>query len=527
MTRAATPAAPRSRPPGWWRRAVVYQVYVRSFADSDGDGVGDLAGVTAHLDAVARLGVDALWLTPFYPSPQADHGYDVADHRGVDPLFGDLAAFDALLARAHALGLGVVVDLVPNHVSSEHPWFRAAVAAPPGSPARRRFHVRPGRGPGGELPPTGWTSMFGGPAWTRLPDGEWYLHLFAPEQPDLNWADDDVRSDFAATLRFWAARGVDGFRVDVAGGLAKDPAYGEVRRGAPHPHWDRPEVHRIYRSWRDVLDAARPDLFAVAEAWGPPDRTAAFARADELGQAFAFSLLGAPWSAAAIRRAVTTQLDAHGRVGALPAWVLGNHDSTRVATGRGRAAALALHLFLLALPGAFYLYAGDELGLPQVAVAPADWQDPQAVRTHGRLPSRDGARIPLPWTDDAPGHGFTAGRPWLPTPPGWGARARDAQEADPGSPWGVLHRAIAARRALWSAADDAVQWLPSPPGTLVLRRAGVLVVLNASARAWALARLLPAGTGAVLAAASGPLGADGATVPPATAVWLDAGAGAG
>jgi alpha-glucosidase len=559
------PAASRpARAAGWWRHAVVYQIYVRSFADSDGDGVGDLPGVTAHLDAVARLGADAVWLTPFYPSPQADHGYDVADHRGVDPLFGDLAAFDALVARAHGLGLCVVVDLVPNHVSDQHPWFRQAVAAPPGSPARRRFHVRPGRGPGRTLPPTGWQSMFGGPAWTRLPDGEWYLHLFAPEQPDLNWTQDAVRADFAATLEFWAARGVDGFRVDVAGGLAKDPAYGEVRRGpaphdavhpqhAVHPHWDRPEVHEIYRDWRRVLDAAGPDLFAVAEAWGAPERTAAFARPDELGQAFAFSLLGVPWSAAAIRREVAAQLAAHRAVGALPAWVLSNHDSARVATRRGAAEALALHLFLLAMPGAFYLYAGDELGLPEVPVARADWQDPQAVRTGGRLPSRDGARIPLPWTADAPGFGFTTGTPWLPTPAGWGGYARDRQEADPGSAWSVVHRALALRADLWDPAGDGrggpardgaeMEWLPSPPGTLVARRRSAVVVLNASSRAWPLARLLreassgsvgapPVGAALVVVAASGPLGsADrslsgvdrGIIVPPATTVWLVAG----
>jgi len=514
---------------GWWRDAVVYQIYVRSFADSGGDGVGDLPGVTAHLDAVARLGADAVWLTPFYPSPQADHGYDVADHRGVDPLYGDLAAFDALVARAHGLGLGVVIDLVPNHVSSEHPWFRAALAAPPGSPARQRFHIRPGRGPNGSLPPNHWRSSMGGPAWTRLPDGQWYLHLMLPQQPDLNWVDRDVRRDFAATLRFWAARGVDGFRVDVAVGLAKDPAYGEVRRGASeHPHWDWPEVHDIYRSWRQVLDGARPDLFAVAEAWGPPDRTAAFARPDELGQAFAFPLVGVPWSAAAIRRTVVEQLDAHRAVAAVPAWVLGNHDATRVATRRGTAASMALHLFLLAMPGAFYLYAGDELGLPTVPVPRAAWQDPQAIRTEGRLPSRDGARIPLPWTDDPPGHGFTTGRPWLPTPPGWGSLARDRQEADPASSWGVLHRSLVARRELWSRADDTVRWLRSPPGTLVVMRGDAVVVLNASVRARPLSRLLPGGSEWTVAAASGPVGPEGAesvraqhaVLPPATTVWL-------
>lgn len=505
---------------GWWRTAVVHQVYVRSFADADGDGVGDLAGLTAHLDAVAGLGADAVWLTPFYRSPQADHGYDVADHRDVDPLFGDLAALDALVARAHDLGLGVVLDLVPNHVSDQHPWFRAAVAAGPGAPERRRFHVRPGRGgPGtdGSRPPNGWRSVFGGPAWTRLPDGEWYLHLFAPEQPDLDWTHPDVRADWEETLRFWVARGADGFRVDVAGGLAKDPAYGDVRRvsrgpagaGAgqdagvvvpggeatplappPHPHWDRPEVHEVYREWRRVLDDAAPDVFAVAEVWGASERTAAFARPDELGQAFAFAVLLTPWSAAALRRTVEAQLSAHRAVGALPAWVIGSHDVVRAATRLGPERALALHLFLLALPGAFYLYAGDELGLPHVDVPPSAWQDPQSLRSGGRLPNRDGARIPLPWETSAPGLGFTTGTPWLPVPDDWGRYAREAQVADPASTWSVLHRALAVRRALWTAAPDDVTWLSAPPGVLVARRGDAVVVLNASARRRDLRRLL-------------------------------------
>lgn len=540
---------------GWWRTAVVHQVYVRSFADADGDGVGDLAGLTAHLDAVAGLGADAVWLTPFYRSPQADHGYDVADHRDVDPLFGDLAAFDALVARAHDLGLGVVLDLVPNHVSDQHPWFRAAVAAGPGAPERRRFHIRPGRGgPGTDesRPPNDWRSVFGGPAWTRLPDGEWYLHLFAPEQPDLDWTHLDVRADWEETLRFWVARGADGFRVDVAGGLAKDPAYGDVRRvtrgpagagagqdaGAvvapggdatplappPHPHWDRPEVHEVYREWRRVLDDAAPDVFAVAEVWGASERTAAFARPDELGQAFAFAVLLTPWSAAALRRTVEAQLSAHRAVGALPAWVIGSHDVVRAATRLGPERALALHLFLLALPGAFYLYAGDELGLPHVDVPQSAWQDPQSLRSGGRLPNRDGARIPLPWEASAPGLGFTTGTPWLPVPDDWGRYARDAQVADPASTWSVLHRALAARRALWTAAPDDVTWLPGPPGVLVGRRGDAVVVLNASARLRDLRRLLAGVPGRWRVVARSDRVArpdpDDPAVRPSSCVWL-------
>ncbi|WP_426593254.1 alpha-amylase family glycosyl hydrolase [Cellulomonas sp. McL0617] len=498
---------------GWWRTAVVYQVYVRSFADGDGDGIGDLRGLVEHLDALTRLGVDALWLTPIYPSPQADHGYDVADPRDVDPLFGDLETFDRLVDEAHARGLRVVLDLVPNHVSDQHPWFRQALADGPGASSRERFHMLPG-----DRPPTRWRSMFGGSAWTRLPDGDWYLHLFAPEQPDLNWAHPDVRADAEATLRFWVARGVDGFRVDVAGGLAKDPSYAEIRRDAPvHPHWDRPDVHEIYRSWRKVLDDCAPDVYAVAEAWGPPDRTAAFARSDELGQVFAFELFRTAWSAAALRRTIHEQLLANRSVGAVPAWVVGNHDVARAATRLGADRSLALHLFLLAMPGAFYLYAGDELGLPDVDVAREAWQDPQSLRSGGRLPNRDGARIPLPWTSSDPSFGFTTGTPWLPMPPSFAALARDVQEQDPASPWSVLHHALRERRRLWVHAPALVTWLPAPPGILVAQRGTSIVVLNASSRAWPLHRLVPTGHGLVVTSTPH---ADPDVVEPSSCVWL-------
>lgn len=501
--------------PGWWRTAVVYQVYVRSFSDGDGDGVGDLRGLVERLDALTRLGVDALWLTPIYRSPQTDHGYDVSDPRDVDPLFGDLALFDRLVEQAHAVGLKIVLDLVPNHVSDQHPWFRQAVADGPRAPSRARFHIVPGG-----RPPTRWRSMFGGSAWSRLPDGEWYLHLFAPEQPDLDWSHPDVRADAEETLRFWVARGVDGFRVDVAGGLTKDRGYAEIRRDSPvHPHWDRPETHEIYRSWRTVLDAAAPDVYAVAEAWGSPDRTAAFARSDELGQVFAFEIFRTRWSAASLRRTIHEQLRAQRSVDALPAWVVGNHDVSRASTRLGPARSLALHLFLLAMPGAFYLYAGDELGLPEVEVPRSAWQDPQSVRSAGRLPNRDGARVPLPWTSSAPSFGFTTGRPWLPMPPELASHARDVQEADPASAWSVLHRALVERPELWVKAPARVDWLPAPPGILVAQRGTSIAVLNASSRAWPVRRLVP--TGHTVVATSAP-SADAGVVPPSACVWLRA-----
>ena len=314
----------------WWRRAVIYQVYVRSFADSDGDGIGDLPGVRSRLEYIADLGVDAIWLNPFYPSPQADAGYDVSDYRDVDPVFGSLADFDALVDDAHRLGLRVIVDLVPNHTSSEHPWFQAALAAPAGSRERARYVFREGRGDAGDLPPNDWQSVFGGPAWARTPatdgsGGQWYLHLFAPEQPDLDWTNDEVRAEFESILRFWLDRGVDGFRIDVAHGLAKDPALPDLAVGfavsgaasAGHPHWDRDDVHDVYRQWRRVTDSYDRDIAFVAEAWvETPVQLARYLRPDELHTAFNFEFLQASWDAAGMRTAIDTSIDALAEVGA-------------------------------------------------------------------------------------------------------------------------------------------------------------------------------------------------------------------
>lgn len=265
----------------WWRAAVVYQVYVRSFADSDGDGVGDLQGIRERLPYLRDLGVDALWLTPFYTSPMVDGGYDVADYRDVDPMFGTLADFDHMITDAHALGLRIIVDIVPNHTSSAHPWFVAALAAAPDSPARARYLFAEGRGEHGELPPNDWESIFGGPAWTRVPDGQWYLHLFDPAQPDLNWRHPEVRAEFADVLRFWLDRGVDGFRIDVAHGMIKaeglpDVGFSTMTTGRRQvellgkgrlPYFDQDEVHEIYRAWRPILDSYPGGRMAVAEAW--------------------------------------------------------------------------------------------------------------------------------------------------------------------------------------------------------------------------------------------------------------------
>ncbi|MER6467298.1 glycoside hydrolase family 13 protein [Streptomyces collinus] len=542
-----------SRNPDWWRQAVIYQVYPRSFADADGDGLGDLRGVTERLNHLATLGVDALWLSPFYPSELADGGYDVADHRDVDPRLGTLDDFDAMAAEAHRLGLKVVVDLVPNHTSHRHPWFQEALRAGPGSAARDRYVFRPGRGAHGELPPTDWQSVFGGSAWRRVPDGEWYLHLFAPEQPDLNWDDDEVRADFRSTLRFWSDRGVDGFRVDVAHGLAKDlteplrdvgsvGATGEdalplVPPGS-HPYWDRDEVHEIYRDWRKIFDAYSPPRTAVAEAWVPDARRALYARPDELGQAFNFEYLQARWDAGELREVITGSLETARAVGASATWVLSNHDVVRHASrlvlpagtdenawllsgGRAPVAdgeaglrrARAATLLMLALPGSSYLYQGEELGLPEVADLPtAVLQDPIWEQTGHVRKGRDGCRVPLPWTATGPSYGFGSGAAWLPQPESFAAYAVEVQAGAEGSTLELYRTALRLRRKLLEG--EALTWTPdAPAGVLDFTRTETWrCVTNCSARPVA----LPPGE---VLLASTPLSEPG-VLPPDTTVWL-------
>ncbi|MFJ9596076.1 glycoside hydrolase family 13 protein [Streptomyces virginiae] len=390
----------------WWRDAVIYQVYVRSFADSDGDGIGDLRGVRSRLPHLARLGVDAVWLTPFYVSPQADGGYDVADYRAVDPLFGDLADADELVRAAHGLGLRVIVDVVPNHTSEQHPWFRAALAGEPG--ARERYLFRRGRGADGSLPPNDWESIFGGPAWTRVADGEWYLHLFAPEQPDLDWTHPEVTAEFDSVLRFWLDLGVDGFRIDVAHGMVKADGLPDIGRGAqatligaePLPFFDQDGVHEIHRSWRRLLDSYEGARIGVAEAWAPSsERLALYVRPDELHQAFNFRFLNCPWDPAAMRTVIDESLAATTAVGAPTTWVLSNHDVVRHVTRygggpRGLARARAAAMLMLSLPGSAYLYQGEELGLPEVSDLPPDSRQDPAFRRGRRQRTPVGAPTP-------------------------------------------------------------------------------------------------------------------------------------
>ncbi|MDI2131661.1 glycoside hydrolase family 13 protein [Yinghuangia seranimata] len=521
----------------WWRDAVIYQVYVRSFADGNGDGVGDLLGIRTRLPYLHSLGVDALWITPFYESPMADGGYDVADYRAVDPSFGTLGDIDALVREAHALGLRVIVDIVPNHTSDRHAWFREALAAEPGSAARDRYMFRPGRGTDGELPPNDWESVFGGAAWTReRPDsGEWYLHLFAPEQPDLNWHNAEVRAEFLDILTFWLRLGVDGFRVDVAHGMFKDPALADIGRSGQIallgsealPYFDRDEVHEVYREWRALLDSFDGDRIGVAEAWVPSaERLARYLRGDELHQAFNFHYLSADFEAGALREVVDATVAGLAPVDAPATWVLSNHDVTRHVTrygggALGLARARAAALLMLALPGSAYIYQGDELGLPEVTDLPDEvLQDPQWERSGHTERGRDGCRVPIPWGGQEPPFGFGApgsSDTWLPMPASWRDLTVEAQAGDPDSTLSLYRRALRLRRELAALGDrTTLRWLDAPEGCLVFARGtGFVCAVNTSDAAVR----LPAYGDVLLA--SGPVDVeDGALVlAAATAVW--------
>ncbi|GAA1058353.1 glycosidase [Agromyces luteolus] len=485
--------------PDWWRQAAVYQIYPRSFADANGDGIGDLRGITSRVPYLVELGVDAVWLSPFYPSALADGGYDVDDYRNVDPKLGTLADFDELIAALHASGIRLIADIVPNHSSNRHEWFREALESPRGSAARERYIFRDGEGPDGSEPPSDWQSIFGGSAWEPVGDGQFYLHLFAPEQPDLNWANREVRDDFLRTLRFWSDRGVDGFRVDVAHALAKDLTYPlrshaeleatKLVTDGSHPLWDREELDEIYAEWRAVFDEYEPPRIAVAEAWVEPTRRHRYAAPTSLGQAFNFDLLRANFSAAEFHEIVDRNMVFSAETGSSNTWVFSNHDVVRHATRYGLPAdpsgdgapgrewlldggspaevdaacglrrARAATLFLLALPGSAYLYQGEELGLPEVGeIPPADRQDPSFFRNAGVEVGRDGCRVPLPWDADAPSFGFgPAGSDasHLPQPSWFGSYAVSAQAPDPSSTLSMYRRALALRHELQGAEELA------------------------------------------------------------------------
>ncbi len=517
---AAAPAASRATAADDWRRtAVVYQVYPRSFADANGDGIGDLPGVTQRLDALAELGIDAVWLSPFYTSPQADAGYDVSNYRDVDPVFGNLADFDALLEKAHRLGLKVIVDLVPNHSSDEHAWFKAALAAAPGSPERARYIFRDGRGANGELPPNNWESCFRGPAWTRTtnPDGtpgQWYLHLFDTKQPDWDWENPEVRQEFLSVLEFWLDRGADGFRVDVAHALIKapglpdtDPRVDAGPDADPEgffqtgPMWDQDRVHEVYQSWRALLDTYAPDRILVAEAWVQPlSRLARYVRDDEMHQAFNFDFLETEWDAAALRRTIDASMAANAAVGAPTTWVLSNHDVVRHVSRLGLDGprpngirvddpqpdlelgirrARAASLMMLGLPGSAYLYQGEELGLPDhTTLDDTLRQDPTWWRSQYTEAGRDGCRVPLPWESDAPGLGFgPTGATWLPQPAEYAELARDKQAGVDGSTLSMYQSALALRRAFQLGAGS-LEWTSGLPADVIGYRNGEVTVVS-------------------------------------------------
>jgi alpha-glucosidase len=509
----------------WWQDAVFYQVYVRSFADSDGDGVGDLDGIRSRLGYLELLGVDALWLTPFYPSPMADGGYDVADPRNVDPLFGDLETFAQLVAEAHERGIRVTIDLVPNHTSDQHPWFGAAIEAGPGSPERDRYWFRDS----GDQPPNNWTSVFGGPAWSRLPDGQWYLHLFAPEQPDLNWANPEVAEDLEQTLRFWLDRGVDGFRIDVAHGLAKPESLPDMDASVPEgagilhdnaidPRFDNDGVHDIHRMIRKVLDGY-PDTMVVGEIWVKDDeRFARYVRPDELHLGFNFRLVAADFDADSVRTAIEGSLRA--ATGGIPTWTLSNHDVVRHVTRYGGGAvgerrARAMTLVELALPGVVYLYNGEELGLPTVELPEWALQDPIWTRSGHTDAGRDGSRIPVPWEGAEPPYGFSPGaESWLPMPLEWAPLTVEAQLEDEDSMLSLYRHAIEIRKTHAAFAGTEVEWYGAPPGCFAFRRkgGGLICALNTTPAP------VPVPPGEVLLS-SVPLMEDG-SLPPDAAVWL-------
>lgn len=532
----------------WWHTAVIYQVYIRSFADGNGDGTGDISGLRARLPYLADLGVDAIWINPWYPSPMADGGYDIADYRDVHPAFGTLGEAQAMIAEAHAHGLRIILDIVPNHTSDQHPWFREALNSPAGSGRRDRYLFRDGKGPDGSLPPNDWHAAFGGPAWTRTPDGQWYLHLFAPEQPDLNWDNPEVRAEFEAILHFWFDLGVDGFRIDVAHGMTKDAALPDLGLAefsvlaAPgqhdHPHWDRDDVHDLFRTWRSIADSYPDPRVFVAEAHVRPGRLARYLRPDELHTAFNFDFLKSPLRAEPLREVIDRSIAGLADVGAPATWVLSNHDETRHVTRYGRShtgvrtprldqghpsdlelgtrRARAAVLLMLALPGSAYIYQGEELGLPEVEDLPEDaLQDPTWERSGHTIRGRDGCRVPLPWSGTAAPFGFSPPgvTTWLPQPDDWKRYTAEAASTDPDSMLNLYRRALHLRRTHPGFAGEGLRWHDAADDILLLERdAGLLCAVNLSKQPF----ILPEHSRILLSTQPH----HNALLPPDTAAWL-------
>jgi len=551
-------ASRKERP--WWRDAVTYQIYIRSFADSNGDGIGDVEGIRSRLPYLKQLGIDAIWITPWYPSPQNDHGYDVSDYMDIEPQYGTLADAEKLIKATHDHGLKFIVDIVPNHTSDQHKWFQAALKAAPGSPERDRYMFRDGKGPNGDLPPNNWEAVFGGCAWERVIEadgkpGQWYLHLFAIEQPDLNWENPEVRSHLEDVLKFWLDRGVDGFRIDVAHGMVKYPGLPDIPEVnttsemlAPHerPFWDQEGVHEIYRSWRKILDSYPGDRMAVAEAWvSPASRIARYVRADELQNSFNFEMLTTLWNADEIRTKIDNSMEALVEVGAPPSWVFNNHDVVRSVDrldlgltnngestftrqgdpakfniARGTLRAKSATLMTLALPGGTYLYQGEELGLPEVRDLPEDrLTDPRWKMSGYKDRGRDGCRVPLPWkTEPTGGFGFSTNelleldQAWLPMSPWMGNFSVESQDGVAGSTLTMYREALALRKLEEGLGDGPMTWIEAGKDVVAFSRPGNFACfINFGA-----AIEIP--NGAKVLISSGPL--QGNLIPTDTAVWL-------
>jgi alpha-glucosidase len=551
-------ASRKERP--WWRDAVTYQIYIRSFADSNGDGIGDVEGIRSRLPYLKQLGIDAIWITPWYPSPQNDHGYDVSDYLDIEPQYGTLADAEKLIKATHEHGLKLIVDIVPNHTSDQHKWFQAALKAAPGSPERDRYIFRDGKGPNGELPPNNWEAVFGGCAWERVIEadgkpGQWYLHLFAIEQPDLNWENPEVRSHLEDVLKFWLDRGVDGFRIDVAHGMVKYPGLPDIPEVnttsemlAPHerPFWDQEGVHEIYRSWRKILDSYPGERMAVAEAWvSPASRIARYVRADELQNSFNFEMLTTLWNADEIRAKIDNSMEALLEVGAPPSWVFNNHDVVRSVDrldlgltnngestftrqgdpakfniARGTLRAKSATLMTLALPGGTYLYQGEELGLPEVRDLPEDrLTDPRWKMSGYKDRGRDGCRVPLPWkTEPTGGFGFSTNelleldQAWLPMSPWMGNFSAESQDGVAGSTLTMYREALALRKLEEGLGDGPMTWIEAGKDVVAFSRPGNFACfINFGA-----AIEIP--NGAKVLISSGPL--EGNLIPTDTAVWL-------
>ncbi len=534
----------------WWHNASVYQIYPRSFFDGNGDSLGDLSGVREKIPYLSSLGVDALWLSPFYPSPQHDSGYDVSNPRDVDPMYGNLDDFRELIEEAHAHGLRIMVDIVPNHFSIEHPWFQEALLAPPGSRERARFHFLDSDN---DEPPNNWVSMFGGPAWTRTanPDGspgQWYLHVFDSSQPDLNWTNPEVASDWITTLRFWLDMGVDGFRVDVAHGLTKDMTYADLpdpvgltealrfdlddgspeaaqRRGliVNSGFFDRDELQDIYSMWRKVLDSYPGDRMTVAEAWVPPHRAGRYVSPTSLHQIFGFDFLVVAWNALIMQRTITQGIEAVANVGAPPTWALSNHDSPRVVTrlgggDTGLARARALATVAHALPGGIYVFQGEELGLPDAELPDDARHDPVFRRTDGVQKGRDGARVPLPWAGVSPPYAFTrsAHATWLPQPTGWESLTVEAENADPLSTVNLYRTLLHDRKNVIGPLTFVESG--DPDVMIFSRDAGFYCAVNTGATPFPLNQLFPHCE--VMVSSDMQLGGKNHSLPPNCAVWF-------